>query len=109
MLKSLTNWFRHSEHFHLRQSGVATLSELVGVLDRFLDDRLHYPLEWDDFVSWKNSAPAIEPIRERIAATEPLFFSQNPADRAKGAQIVLEERNRAAALAGLPTRTIADL
>ena len=106
MLKKLANWLKESQHLHLRQGDVSALSELVGLLDRFLSDSLRYPLEWDDFVSWKNSAPAIESIRERVAATEPLFFSSDPSDRVKGAETVLEERNRAAAILGEPARTL---
>jgi hypothetical protein len=106
VLKKLANWLKGSQHFHLRQGDVSTLSDLVGLLDRFLGNNSRYPLEWDDFVSWKNSAPAIESIRERIAATEPLFFSADPDDRVKGAEIILEERNRAAAMVGEPARTL---
>jgi len=54
------------------------MSELVEILDRFLNGSMRYPLEWDDFISWENSNPNIEAIRNRIAETEPLFFSKNP-------------------------------
>ena len=109
MLKKLTSWLRHSSHVHVRQAEPSSLSELVALLDRFLDDRLHYPLEWDDFVAWENHAPAIESIRIRIAATEPLFFSGSANDLVKGSAVVLEERNRAAALAGQPARALDSL
>jgi hypothetical protein len=106
VLKKLTSWLRNSEHIHVRQPEISTLSELIELLDRFLGNSARYPLEWDDFVSWTNQAPAIEAIRQRIATTETLFFSQDPAERSKGADIVLAERNRAAALVGQPARTL---
>jgi hypothetical protein len=106
VLKKIKSWLRRSEHIHIRQPEISTLSELIELLDRFLGNNARYPLEWDDFVSWTHEAPAIEVIRHRIAATEQLFFSQDPADRSKGADIVLAERNRAAALVGLPARTL---
>ena len=106
MLKRLTSWLRHSSHVHTRQAEVSNLSELVALLDRFLDDRLQHPLEWDDFVSWESEAPAIESIRRRIAATEPLFSSGRAGDVAKGSAVLHEERNRAAALVGQPARTL---
>ena len=106
ILRKLAHWLRHSSHVHIRQHGVQSLSDLVGLLDRFLDDELRYALEWDDFISWENSAPGIEAIRERIAQTEPLFFSKDPAQIAKGVEIVVEERNRAASFAGEKLRSL---
>jgi hypothetical protein len=41
-----------------------------------IDGTLEYPLEWDDFISWRHENPNIEKIRDRIAANEPLFFSR---------------------------------
>ena len=105
MLRRLASWLRNSSHFHLRQERIDTLPELVGLLDRFLDDSLRYPLEWDDFISWDSRVPEIESFRQRIGTTtEPLFFSGLLSDRDKGAEIILSERNRAATLAAIPVR-----
>ena len=81
------------------------MSDLVALIDRFLNDKLSYALEWDDFISWKNGNPNVEAIRERIAITEPLFFSKKKADREHGVKLIVEERNRAAALAGMDPRS----
>jgi hypothetical protein len=78
---------------------------LVALIDRFLDDKLSYELEWDDFISWKNSNANIEAIRERIAKTEPLFFSKIRADRERAVGLLVEERNRAAAFVGIDPRS----
>jgi hypothetical protein len=106
VFRKLASWLRNSSHFHLKQEDIASLPQLVGLLDRFLDDELQFPLEWDDFISWGNKAPAIEAFRVRIAATEPLFFSEARDDRHRGVEIVVNERNQAAKLAGIPAREL---
>jgi hypothetical protein len=105
MLKYLRQFFRRSPHLHVRQRGPQNLKELVALLDRFLDGRLEYELEWDDFISWNNSNPNIESIRDRIAAAEPLFFSKRESDRRQAVDLLLDERNRTAVLAGIAART----
>ena len=105
MFRKLTHWLRHSPHVHVRQDGVQTLSDLVELIDRFLDGELRYALEWDDFISWDHTTFQIEAIRDRIAATEPLFFSKDPAKVAHAIELLLEQRNQAALLAGKPVRT----
>jgi hypothetical protein len=104
MFRKIAGWLRDSSHFHIKQEDVSSLPQLVGLLDRFLDDALRFPLEWDDFISWNNKVPAVEEFRVRIGATEPLFFSETPGDRSNGVAIVLDERNKAALLAGIPAR-----
>jgi hypothetical protein len=104
MLKKLSSWFRNSPHFHLRQKSPETIQELVELLDRFLDGNLNYELEWDDFISWTSQNPNIEKIRERIAKTEPLFFSKNSSDRELAVKLLVSERNNAAALISLKAR-----
>jgi len=89
---------------HLREHPANDLPKLVALLDRFIDGNLRYPLEWDDFISWNHDAPSIEAIRARIAEMEPLFFSRAPADRARAVELLIGERNRAAAVLGLPPR-----
>lgn len=104
MLKKLRQWFRESRHVHIRGRSVNTLSDMVGLIDRFIDGRVRYRLEWDDFISWGHENKAIEAYRDRIASLEPLFFSKDPADRAKAIADLLEQRNAAAALCGMSTR-----
>ena len=106
MFKALRKWLRTSPHIHLDQTRPETIHELVDLLDRFLDDKLRYELEWDDFVSWKNNNPNIEIIRERIARTEPLFFSKSRADRDRAVELLVDERNRSAALIGESPRGV---
>jgi hypothetical protein len=106
VFRKLAHWLRHSRHVHIRESGVHSLSALVNLVDRFLDDELRYGWEWDDFVSWDHSSPAIEAFRQRIAQTEPLFLSKDPTKIAQGTEILLEERNRAASLIGEAIRPL---
>jgi len=92
MLKKLRQWLRQSRHVHIRERSVNTLSDMVELIDRFIDGRVRYPLEWDDFVSWNNENQAIEVYRDRIATLEPLFFSKDPVDRSKAIADLLEQR-----------------
>jgi len=103
--KRIRDLLRFSAHAHLRERRVANMADLVALIDRFLDDNLSYELEWDDFISWTNRNPNVEAIRDRIAATEPLFFSKHPEDRKRAIDMLVEERNAAAALIGTPPRT----
>jgi hypothetical protein len=80
------------------------MRELVNLLDRFLDGEMLYQLEWDDFISWTNGNPNIEPIRLRILEKERLFFSKLQKDREQSLELLVDERNRAAALAGIDAR-----
>lgn len=105
VLKKLRELLRTSPHIHQRERPPEVLHDLVGLLDRFLDDKLKYELEWDDFISWRNPNPNIEAIRERIADMEGLFFSKDLTERKRAVEALLDERNRAAALAGIPPRT----
>jgi hypothetical protein len=75
----------------------------VTLVDRFIDGRLEYSLEWDDFVSWPNDYPRIEAIRDRVATLEPFFVAKDPGRRSKAIEALLAERNGAASLA-IPSR-----
>lgn len=101
----IKQWLRNSERLHAREQPVGSLTELVGLIDRFLDGTLQYPLEWDDFVSWRCEDAGIEAFRDRIANLEPLFFSSVDDERRMGVAQLLEERNRAAAFVGRPHRS----
>ncbi len=104
--EAIGRWLRNSARIHVRSREVATIADLVALIDRFLDDKLDYALEWDDFISWNHGNPNIELIRTRIAATEPLFFSDSEIDHDRGMAIVVDERNRAAALVNISERTL---
>jgi len=69
-----------------------------------LDGCTKYPLEWDDFISWEHENPGIEAIRDRIAALEPLFFSKDDGDKQRALSLFIDERNKLAALIGVPAR-----
>lgn len=71
----IRRFLRLSPRVHLREHNVKTLTDVVDLLDRFLNDQLRYPLELDDFVSWKNNNASVEQFRERVAATEPLLLN----------------------------------
>ena len=103
-MRALRRWLRYSKHVHIRQGSVASTAELVHLVDRFLDRKLLYPLEWDDFISWEHADPEVEYARRRLAQTEPLFFSKKKGDLREGMAVVLRERNRLAASAGLAMR-----
>jgi hypothetical protein len=100
----MLKWLHTSTRVHLNQQRPDTFENLVALLDRFLDGKLRYDLEWDDFISWKNENTNIEMIREKIAKTEPLFFSKALSDRMRAVELLVEERNRTAALIGQPPR-----
>ena len=102
--RRLRNLLRHSTRVHARDQRINRIDELVALIDRFIDNQLEYALEWDDFISWTHSNPNIEAIRRRIAETEPLFFAIDDSKRAKAVDLLLTERNRAAALAGIGQR-----
>jgi hypothetical protein len=105
MLRKLFSFFRTSSRIHVRQPPPSQISDLVALLDRLLDGRLSYELEWDDFISWQHSNPNIEAIRRRIAETERLFFSDAISDRKRAVEMLVGERNRAAALIGTSPRS----
>lgn len=104
MLHALRQWLRNSPHIHVHEQPVEDLRSCVALIDRFLDGKLRYPLEWDDFISWPHETPGIEAIRDTIAATEPLICSEDPVKRREGLTILFAERNRVAALAGISVR-----
>lgn len=104
ILKRVSRFFVHSRHVHRRQAGVSSLSEVVNLIDRFIDDGLSYPLEWDDFVSWENASPGIEKIRVEVAALERKFFSADKVARDEALDELVRIRNRVAAILGTSVR-----
>jgi hypothetical protein len=81
-----------------------TPTDLVSLIDRFIDGNVSYPLEWDDFISWPQDNPNLEAVRLRIGERESLLFSDKAEDKTKYGQIVINERNRLAAILGIPQR-----
>ncbi|MFT3789477.1 MAG: hypothetical protein QM741_00035 [Rudaea sp.] len=104
LLNRIADWFVGSRHFHVRQNVAANAGDLVCLIDRFVDDKLKFPLEWDDFISWENENPGIEAVRKKLSALEPLFFSSNKLDRHQALKKLIQERNCLAGLCGLPLR-----
>lgn len=70
---------------------------------------MKYPLEWDDFISWEQTNPNLEAVREAIGRHEAWLFSGNKAKRIAYLQRVIEERNRLAALLGRSQRDLPTL
>ncbi len=104
MFKRIRQWLRSSERVHIRENRVAELPQLLALLDRFLDDKLDYPLEWDDFISWENASPEIEAFRDRIADLEKAFFSGSDQERDEATREVISVRNWVAERCGVPAR-----
>jgi hypothetical protein len=104
MFQFLRRWLRYSSRVHVRQAEVQNLRQLVELFDRFLDGPMAYDLEWDDFISWEHTNPNLEQIRNRIGMSERLLFSRDPADRAIYGAIIVDERNKAAAICNIPPR-----
>lgn len=93
-----------STRVHLHNESASSAQEIVGLMDRFLDRKPRYDLEWDDFISWENENTQAEQVRERIGKFEPLLFSSSLRDKLKYRNFIVEERNRLALLLGVPAR-----
>lgn len=104
MFDRIKNWLQRSPHVHIRQNVVGSLRDLVNLIDRFIDGKLSYELEWDDFVSWEHDQPSIESVRSRIADLEPLFFAKNRDDRRQALSRLIAERDRVATMCGMAPR-----
>lgn len=104
----LRRFFQQSSRLHIRENNARNLHELVALIDRFLDDKIRYPLEWDDFISWKNENAQVEEFRIAIAEFEPLLFSKAPDHRREYVCHILAQRNRAAAQIRIPIRDFAN-
>jgi hypothetical protein len=99
---------RTSTRFHIHESGVTSRQALVELIDRFIDGKLRYELEWDDFVSWEHDQPTIETVRSKIADMEPLFFAEDPDARKRAVAHLVAERNRIAQMCGMAARRAPD-
>ena len=96
----------HSSHIHLHQEPASAPGDLIDLIDRCLEDRLSYPLEWDDFISWEQANPNLEAARNAIGKQEPWLFSGNKAKQNAYWYCVVEQRNRLAAVLGRPQRKL---
>jgi hypothetical protein len=104
LVSKLREFFLRSNRVHIRFHDVESVAELVELYDRFLDNKMQYDLEWDDFISWKNDNPHIEQSRDRIGELEPLLFSGKRSDLAEYCDHLLEERNKMAAMLSIRPR-----
>lgn len=100
----LLGGFVRSSRFHLRQETATDTRELIALFDRFLDGKLQYPLEWDDFISWKATNPHVEAVRQRLGQLEDRLFSSDQNEKLAYCNAVIEERNQLAALVQFPQR-----
>ena len=57
-----------------------TRADVADLIERFLQNRLAYPQEWNDFVESSQSDPAIEAYRRRCYDLDPLVNRPDPVD-----------------------------
>lgn len=106
-LKSL---LRNSSLIHVRQSDFSKPSEVIDLIDRFIDGNTRYDLEWDDFISWNNTNHNIEKLRTEIGKYEYLLFQRKDKySRLNYCNKVIEQRNILASKISLPTRPLLTL
>jgi hypothetical protein len=104
LLGTLRTFFIHWNRIHLIGGGPENVREVVSLMDRFLDGPRRYDVEWRDFLTWETENAAVEQVRKRIEAFAHLLFSNRPRDRDLFDARVRGERNRLAALLGVPVR-----
>ena len=103
-LGQLRRLLRVSSRIHIREERVSSLEDLVDLIDRFIDGKMKYDLEWDDFISWNHNNNYIESVRVNLAMNEGILFSKNNSDREKYISILIVQRNSVAAIIGLSAR-----
>lgn len=96
--------FVRSKRVHVRVGKVHTIRQAIDLVDRFIDNKMEYPLEWDDFISWSNPNATVEQLRDQIANLEPLFLSKDIKNRQVALQRLIGLRNESASLVGLDAR-----
>jgi hypothetical protein len=57
-----------------------TKLEVAELIERFLENRLRYPQEWNDFIDCRQKDPDIELYRERCYDLDPLVNHPDPVD-----------------------------
>jgi hypothetical protein len=70
-----------------------TQSEVAELIERFLENRLAYPQEWNDFVEHRERDPVVEAYRKRCYDLDPLVNRPDPVDEDALAQLrsILQE------------------
>ena len=58
-----------------------TKSEVAELIERFLENRLAYPQEWNDFVERHEPDPFVEAYRKRCYELDPLVNCPDPVDQ----------------------------
>jgi hypothetical protein len=101
---TLIDILRRSKHIHVRRVGIDSPKDAIELVDRFVDDKLEYPLEWDDFISWKSSNESVERLRNQLADLERSLMSKDKEVRHQAVSRMLQLRNRYANLVGMPSR-----
>jgi hypothetical protein len=79
----------------VRQRAPESTLEVIGLIDRFIDGKLDYDFEWDDFISWKNETPQVEKIRNQINQFGNLLSRDTMEEYCL---LLVAERNRLASL-----------
>jgi hypothetical protein len=75
-------------------------SEAAALINRFVEGKLRYPQEWNDFIEAGKVEPQVEPFRRRCYELDPLVNRPGLPDE----EALSELRNISKALADLPTR-----
>jgi len=98
------SWLRKSTRIHSKEDVVSTPIELINLIDRFMENKLQYELEWDDFISWRQDNWLVEKARNSIGEFESFLFSKELSDRKIYMAAVVRQRNKVAAIIGAPQR-----
>ena len=104
ILDKIREFFIRNNFIHQKGPPVSSLRELVDLIDRFIDNDMHYGLEWDDFISWKNESSLIEDFRQEIGNYEPLLFSKSRSKMLEYCNNLIEIRNSIADRIAHPIR-----
>lgn len=104
IIERVRSWLRKSPRIHVKQDVASTPTELISLIDRFMENELRYGLEWDDFISWEQDNWLAEEARNAIGEFEPFLFSQELSDREIYIAAVVRQRNKIAAIIGAPQR-----
>jgi hypothetical protein len=103
-IRWLSDCMVRSSVVHARGREITSVKEAIRLMDRFVDNDVEYPLQWDDFISWKNPNPSVEKVRDELADLEPYFFSRDRQVKRQGAIKVIDIRNKYAMQLGVPLR-----
>ena len=70
-----------------------TKSEVAKLIERFVENRLTYPQEWNDFVERRQRDPVVESYRKRCYDLDPLVNRPDPIDEDAVAELrsILQE------------------